>query len=514
MLPVLPAIQELIQVMRSDLSDRMHSDMAASMDVPCENHLSNPGNVCIPNSDSMLQAGNTLAGETHGMLTEANLPDVIQDSIFYPSKTRPDIVRSGLHEVPASTMYSTGSSEAPAIQSPKPTYTVLTSKNNLRPELPNQMMKSTSPSQPQKTSLDRTCIVIIPNNILPRPGLSNTGRNSTMNSNRSPEIHQTPPKTTHIVPASNIQIPSSRSNPTPISTAPINPSKQPVIPPAWINSRFQKILPNPMLNVKIVNADTDSSPTMLQPNPTTPILYQVLIPNTPLTTFASIPSTPQQTSPNTIHVVPTSNRVTINSSATHNPNLKSSLLYQLLKPSVVSTACNVMPSEMSVSREPPSMTEVSKTSCAVTEKDNIQPTALQATFPNSGLSTVQNTNHSDTNSYPSFLRFQQELSQPVSTVPNRPQSSSRTELQNTTSVTNASEMANKSRLKQGRPESTCDGGLSNVKVELAREKLWKLFHDQGNEMIVVKQGRYVHVFFIFQPWFRLLIVIVNLISPG
>jgi hypothetical protein len=46
-------------------------------------------------------------------------------------------------------------------------------------------------------------------------------------------------------------------------------------------------------------------------------------------------------------------------------------------------------------------------------------------------------------------------------------------------------------------ESSCDGNLSDVKVKLAREELWKLFYDQGNEMIVAKNGRYVDVFILF-----------------
>jgi hypothetical protein len=37
--------------------------------------------------------------------------------------------------------------------------------------------------------------------------------------------------------------------------------------------------------------------------------------------------------------------------------------------------------------------------------------------------------------------------------------------------------------------SCCDECLSDVKVHLAKEDLWKLFHEQENEMIVSKPGR-------------------------
>ena len=465
MLPALPGIQDLIQVMRSDLTGRMHPDFTASMDDPCESALNNLGNVCIPNG--VVQACNTHAGgETCGSPAEADLPDVVRDSIFHPAKTKPDVVRSGLHQVPPSTV-----NLAPAIQPPMPTYTVLIPKNNfgfrngnLHPELkPNPKMESASPSEPPKISPERTYTVVAPNNIFPRSG----------------------PDLTNI--------------PTPRDSRPNYPSEPPANQPALMHSRFQKILPNPFSTLQQVsNVSTNSSPTSLKPNPATPIFYQVLSPDT-LTTFAaSIPHTLQQTLPNAIHLVPTSNRVTIVSPAALKPNIEYSLLHQLLEPNVNATAREIMTSEMAVLAEPISSStpEISETSCVTTKKDSTRPTLLQATLLNSGLSIPRNTNHANTNR----SQAQQKL---PSTVFNtkHPQHSSRSDLERSTSAANASRMARKckSRTEQGSctPESRCDGGLSDVNVELAREELWKMLHDQGNEMIVVKQGRYDRVYVVF-----------------
>ena len=454
MLPALPGIQDLIQVMRSDLTGRMHPDFAASMDDPCENALNNLTNVFIPNG--VVQACNAHAGETCGTPGEADLPDVVRGSIFYPAKTKPDIVRSGLHQVPSSTV-----NLAPAIQPPMPTYTVLIPKNNfgfrnddLHPELkPNPKMELTSPSEPPKISPERTYTVVAPNNIFPLSG---------------PDLTNTP---------------------TPIDTRRSNPSKPPANQPALMHSRFQKILPNPLSSLQQVShVSTNSSPTSFKPNPTTPIFYQVLSPNPPTTFAESIPPTLQQTLPNAIHLVP----------ATLKPHIEYSLSRQLLEPNVNSNACEVMTSEMAVLAKPisSSIPQVSKTSCVTTKTDSTRPTIFQATLLNSGLSIPRNTNHANTNrSQP-----QQKLHSIVSNT-KLPQNSSRSDLERSTSATNASRMARKckSRTEQVSctPESRCDGGMGDVKIELAREELWKSLHDQGNEMIVVKQGRYDRVYVVF-----------------
>ena len=427
---MLPGIQELVKVMRSDRLDYIHSDILASSGL-YRNDFVDPDNVSktvIPNGVQR----NTLAGQAYGATTDASLPDVVRDSTFQPTEPKPDVVASQLHEFPNFSKNSTSFSEAQTIQTPKPVYTLLTSKKKLHStkpdtrsprinELSKSIRNSTIPSEIHKTSPKPSYTVFTSKDMFPparpNPELMNTGPNELSKSTISPSVL-----------TSNTMFPSARSNPDLINTGPNEPSRSATRPPAChpTNVKFQMILPKPIYTKPIRDTNTKCSSA-------SPLLYQLLKRNTPSTASACVTSETQLTSSNP--VIPTSNKNTI---------------------------------------------------CS----------PVKPTPPNSGLNTLPKSNSNSTKSYP---QFQQTATQVVTIVP------SSTKGQNccTKSVTKVSTKSNNRQSTSKRVEScvpnesSCDGNLSDVKVKLAREELWKLFYDQGNEMIVAKNGRYVDVFILF-----------------
>ena len=435
MLPMLPGIQELVKVMRSDRLDYIHSDILASSGLRYRNaDFVDPDNVSktvIPNGVQR----NTLVGQAYDATTDASLPDVVRDSTFQPTEPKPDVVASQFHEFPNFSKNSTSFSEAQTIQPPKPVYTVLTSKKKLHStkpdtrsprinELSKSIRNSTIPSEIHKTSPKPSYTVFTSKDMFPparpNPELMNTGPNELSKS--------TMKLTSPSVLTSNTMFPSARSNPDLINTGPNEPSRPATNQPAChpTNVKFQMILPKPIYTKPIRDTNTKCSSA-------SPLLYQLLKRNTPSTASACVTSETQLTSSNP--VIPTSNKNTI---------------------------------------------------CS----------PIKPTPPNSGLNTLPKSNSNSTKSYP---QFQQTATQVVTIVP------SSTKGQNccTKSVTKASTKSNNRQSTSKRVEScvphesSCDGNLSDVKVKLAREELWKLFYDQGNEMIVGKNGRYVDVFILF-----------------
>ena len=459
--------------------------MLAQSDVRFENDFVGHNSVCqtiIPNVDGVQRVSNTLAGEAYAIPTHASLPDVVRDSTFDPTEPKPDV-----------TMNSMNSSKAQTVRPPKPVYTVLTSKNKLHPTQPD-VRSSRRNELSNSTSLSLTSNAKI-SSARPNPDLTNTRRNelsnSTMKPSRTSAIHTTPAKSIYAVP-SNTVFSSARFNPDPINTGPSKLSKPHINPPTCYrtNSKFQSILPKP----KILYANISVSPARPKSNSMSPILYQLLKRNIPSTTSASVTSkTP--TSSTTIDAVPSSNKNTI-SPARPQPNPTSSMLPQRLKPPTTYPSMTLetpVTSPNPIDAVPTPNTNASITSCAIQKEDHFQHTRP---LSNSGLNTIPKSSYTKAN--PSTSQIQQKSS-PIVPSTELPQSSTKHQDCCTKSVMKASTLSNNrtSITKQAEscipPDSSCDGSLSDVKVELARQELWKLFYDQGNEMIVSKNGRYVNV---------------------
>ena len=174
------------------------------------------------------------------------------------------------------------------------------------------------------------------------------------------------------------------------------------------------------------------------------------------------------------------------------PDHSSSVLHQLLKQKNVVTPRDFVISEIQQTSSNPTRTilmphnKTSTTSYPVTREETVWRSEQ---IHNSGLTT--HSAHSEI----------QEISpERVHAFP----STNIREINSTASIIAADKNPSpvfclrprSSQVKSSVPDSTanCDGHLSDVKVELVNEALWKEFHEQGNEMMVSRPGRYDTMF--------------------
>ena len=191
-------------------------------------------------------------------------------------------------------------------------------------------------------------------------------------------------------------------------------------------SKTQEILPKPI--VLISNTNATLLPAMPKLHPTAPVLYQLLNQNIPSTTSVPIISVIQMKPvDNPTHLIPTAK-----------------------------TKTNLLPAKH-----------------------------YQAT----------STLHRNSNHVQTYPQIQHKTSPAAPIISNIEPSRSCSDVnkptnRQTKSILKANKSStNRKPVRNCVAESRCDGRLSDVKVELGKKELWKLFYDEENEMVVTKQGR-------------------------
>ena len=230
------------------------------------------------------------------------------------------------------------------------------------------------------------------------------------------------------------------------------------------SARFQNILPKPVYTVIISNTVKPESNTAY------PTLYHLLKPNISVT-CSSMTTVTQP--PKSLCVVPVLN-----------PNIKPAIpkpqptsynqLYPVLNASNASTVTKISTS-LPVYAVSTSSNKISKTNCVIEGQRCSSQPELKSTQP---ISTLKSSSCVTLRSV-----IQQSSFQPDIRV------SSAKSAENSSSSKFSSEPVLKPENTCIRQTGQCDGNLSDVKVKLAREELWKLFHEEGNEMIVSHNGR-------------------------
>ena len=235
---MLRGIQALVQVMQSEASGYLESDVLPASGVRFENNLADLNNMpetVIPDSDRVQRACNSFVSESYGRRRHASLP--VQDGI---------------------------------IQQEKLVYTVLNSKNKFHSAMSNARSSGINEVSSNKSlRLNR----VIPD-ALPNPNLTGLSElsNLTMNSTCPSATHKTPSSPNNAGPTLSAMSSSARSNPDPRITRPNEP-----LPACYLTTwKFQKILP------KSSNANKNS-PTRRKLQPANSMLYQLLKRSTPLT---------------------------------------------------------------------------------------------------------------------------------------------------------------------------------------------------------------------------------------
>ncbi|XP_028407665.1 uncharacterized protein LOC114530264 [Dendronephthya gigantea] len=346
-----------------------------------------------------------------------------------------DLVNPGTCETAIST--SDGCRDSPQDSPPKPTYTMLTSKTKLDS---TKLVPRQVPNTDTHRGSSLSTIPEVPKTI-PRPA-NNVLQNTNTVAPAIPNIHQTLNTEPNVFPKLTINPKSCNLD---------------------AGAKFQNILPKPVYTVIISNTARPESNTAF------PTLYQLLKPN--ISVACSSMTSVNQT-PKSLYVVPVLNQ-NVSPATTKLQPTSYIQLYPVLNSNNASAATKISSSLPVFAVSTPS-TKVSKRNCVIEGQDCPSQPELKSTHP---ISTLKSSS-GDTIIQPSS-------SQSVSSPKSAGISSS--------SKPEKTRITRKPRSKQVNisiPQTgQCDGNLSDVKVELSREELWKLFHEEGNEMIVSKQGR-------------------------